>query len=692
MVRQTTLRLGDSGSVAAPGASNTAEPLRAPEAYATLWGARARGAQAMKPIILALLAVLLASGGIAQPAPWGWIASDKVRGAYFGQGLGRDHYQRLARAGFNAVFVKYGGLKVVDPAADEDDMTHLKAASAWAQAFGLRFFPVINLGGDNERKPLMGEFRPVVTSRGLVIQDTACPRDAGYWNRVLGDRGVLIARLAREAPISGLILDPEMYGAGIHTYGVGVCFCDDCFKTFLRARDLGATAPPAAERFEYLKARGRLDDYYTFLESEIAVLAARQRERIHAVNAELLLGGFLLDRDDFYHRGLVRGLSAPAMPVLVMPETTYGSGYSEYVPSAIARLKKLEAPFRFVGGLWISKFLPDYIGAHAYHMGINGDGYWLFTTYSLAVPRQELRGDYALPAEAEEYWRALAQANAEISRKMRDSAYESHLVIRPQPPIVPAAIQADMTEMEDVVPAAPLNPNFAPPPVGQLPQLRGRHLFGLKLRKGEGCRLTLACHRLGSYAEGAVLTVTSPAGEEIARVDTGYNKTATVDVNAPKDGVYGVVATAGANTFSLQASAQYCCVVGKGVAFCSRGGRMYFYVPPQTESFAVRVKGGGGEETARIVVYDPAGKEAAAAEALTTGYAEAVAAVPPGMAGQVWSLEVGRASEGTFEDAYVSLRPPLAPALADAPERLLVPREMLSRRHATGQGGTRAAR
>ena len=129
--------------------------------------------------------------------------------------------------------MKYGGLDVRDPAGDAADVEHMTNAAAWARECGLRFFPVINFGGDNERRPLIGEFRPVVTSSGRTIEDTACPRDAGYWERVVGDRGILVAQLSGEAPIAGLVIDPEMYSAGISTYGSGVCFCEECFQAFL---------------------------------------------------------------------------------------------------------------------------------------------------------------------------------------------------------------------------------------------------------------------------------------------------------------------------------------------------------------------------------------------------------------------------------------------------------------------------
>ncbi|UCH33452.1 MAG: hypothetical protein JSV65_12850 [Armatimonadota bacterium] len=630
----------------------------------------------MRSIIAALCVTLLATtAGTAFAPPWDRIAQDKVRGAYFGQGLGREHYQKLGDAGFNAVFVKYGGLGVLNPAGDTADAEHMKNAAAWARECGLRFFPVINFGGDNERRPLIGEFRPVVTSGGRTVEDTACPRDPRYWEGVVGDRGVFIAQLSGEAPIAGLIIDPEMYGAGISTYGSGVCFCEECFQTFLRARERREAPPPAGARLDYLKSRGLLDAYYGYLEDEVAALAATQRERIHAVKPDLLLGGFLLERDDFYHRGLVRGLGAPEMPVLVMPETTYGSGYTEYVPAAIARLKALDTPFLFIGGLWISKFLPDYIGAHAYHMAVNAEGYWLFTTYSLAVPRSELRGDYAVPGEADEYWRALAEANAEIARKARDPAHESALVIRPQPPIMPAAVVSDMQRLKGLAPLSARDQDFRARPVEQLPRLRGLHLFGLLLREGEACTLTLACHQLGSYAEGAALTVTSPSGTEVAAAQIGYNETASIDFTAPEAGVYGVAATAGANMFSLQASAQYFCLVGEQIAFCTRGGRMHFYVPFGASEFTVRLNAGGGQETARIVIHDPAGVTAAEAEDVSPGEAQATVRVPQETSGRAWSLEVGQAGEGVFEDASITLQPPLPASLAYSAERLLVPRD-----------------
>jgi hypothetical protein len=624
-------------------------------------------------LCLAPLAAMLTCS-LALPAS-DWITREKVRGAYFYQSQGREHFQQLAQAGFNAAFVKYDGLAVLNPAGDGANIEHMRNCAAWARETGLHFFPVINYIAETERGAMTGKFRPFVTSDGRTIADTPCPRDANYWEHVVGDRSVLIARLSREVAIAGLIIDPELYGSSLGSqYGDMPCMCDNCFRSFLH---LGGKAqlPQPAARYEYLLSRGLADKYRAFLEDEVAALADKQRKRIHELNPRLLLGGFQLDRDDFYPRGLVRGLSTHKMPVLVMPETTYVMGYADYVPAAIARLQDLGKPFLFIGGLWISKFWPDYIGAHVYHMAINSDGYWLFTTFSLAVPPSQLSGDYLIPGAADDYWRALRQANSEIAHKLAAPAYESPLVIHSQPPSPPTAAAADLAQVAKLQPLAPRRADFSPGPPADLPHLRGRHVFALALEQGEPCTLTLACSRLDSYNDSAGLSVTAPSGAQVAATIVEYHKTTAVEFTAPEKAVYCVVADAGSNVFSVQASTQYFCVAGPQAVFCVRAGAMYFYVPPQITGFTITAKGGDPpSETARAIIYAPGGAVMAEGEDLTQRAVELKVAVPTEASGQVWSVEVGRASQGRFEDSSISLSAALAPALAYAPERLLVPR------------------
>ena len=87
-------------------------------------------------------------------------------------------------------------------------------------------------------------------------------------------------------------------------------------------------------------------------------------------------------------------------------------------------------------------------------------------------------------------------------------------------------------------------------------------------------------------------------------------------------------------------------------------GQFWFWVPPGTKEFGVKVSGGGGTECVKATLHDPAGTKVEAQDNIAQAH-QFVAT--PKDAGEIWSVRFDKATTGVLEDFYVQLQgvPPL---------------------------------
>ncbi|HEY8367692.1 MAG TPA: hypothetical protein VIM86_00070 [Thermodesulfobacteriota bacterium] len=168
---------------------------------------------------------------------------------------------------------------------------------------------------------------PKAVSLGGVEVDVPSPVDAAFWEEVVLPR----LRAAVEAagagrPVAGVVLDLEMYGRPVLYWRDAFDFGDGPFRAFLDAtgeEGAGHAATlslPAAERADWLLARGRLDDYFAFLERRAEAIGRRLRQSLDAAagSRDLVLGFYAVGiLPHWFYRGLFRGASDGGRPVLL---------------------------------------------------------------------------------------------------------------------------------------------------------------------------------------------------------------------------------------------------------------------------------------------------------------------------------------------------------------------------------------
>ena len=380
-------------------------------------------------------------------SPW---AIDSRGKPPYRQGPMHYHFLRdLKLGGFNLAMidVEYAPQEFF---SDEGLKKWTTLVMGWADAarrYQLRMMYAIDLGGSEAEVESWGD-----AAKGLYREDAndklhyqagvpvaPCPLSRLYWERILLRRGREVARMSRDNPyVVGIGIDPETYMC--HVYGHykpgGMCFCDHCLGGFLRRQKLPETMlpenPSGQARYQWLLKQKLMPQYNAYLEAEMREIAAWCREELHRINPDLLLCVYVLDIDNWFCRGLARGLGTPDLPVInFCEETYYGLGYNRsWLDKTRAHFKKMGANCLQGSALWDVFFPPTadgYMSAHAYNLAVRAEGWWYWPGDQLYGDPQSVFAYLGHPAYKADYWHAAAAANAEIDLTMRQPGRTSPL-------------------------------------------------------------------------------------------------------------------------------------------------------------------------------------------------------------------------------------------------------------------------
>ena len=332
---------------------------------------------------------------------------------------------------------------------------------------GMKLIPYVGWGCSVTECDAAGDYTRALTRLSLRGPHP-CPISREYWERSFLRRALEIAKLSRKYPaVIGVGLDPESYyfgswyakhlespqekrraGAIYQPYGPSreKCVCDECFHGFLKAKGI---APPdlpedGNARFDWIAEQGLLDDLCAYQQGQLEKILQDVRQRVHEVNPDLCFAVLLLSiADNWFCRGVARGLGTSQVPTLDFDEGTYTSGYStRAVQAKLDRYEEWEAHAVHGGCLWAGKHPPhnpQFLSAQMFNFAVHGHGYW-FWPGNMSVWRSADRvgGYYSLSGYAEDYWKSIVVANREIDKRLADpDTYRSALEQLQQRPTIP---------------------------------------------------------------------------------------------------------------------------------------------------------------------------------------------------------------------------------------------------------------
>jgi len=344
-----------------------------------------------------LLVALLLGAGPAVAGP--------IRGAYFFFYMAPEHLDRLAAHGFNTGLIHY-----FQESLDGVAVADMASKRTRADSLGLDLFVSLNFVNSRLLATSSTIDRRFRDYRGVIHPDVPCPADTAYWRGLFTEFLAPAARAtARPARIA---LDLELYGTDITHYPAGPCTCLPC-----RLQYSGYTGPNRGLAEPWIEQLPP-GDFEDLDRAEREWLTAFLVERLREIDQErgpLALSILDLGRPGLPNRALIAALERLDLPVFDFTEATYARG-SE-ISSDLLTAPYAGRPLRvqIVDGLWLKKWSPAGLEEQALQLGRREQGYWIFTSFSLHAPLQELTGDFLLPAPQEDYWQALARANQRLT-------------------------------------------------------------------------------------------------------------------------------------------------------------------------------------------------------------------------------------------------------------------------------------
>ena len=546
---------------------------------------------------------------------------------------------KMRDAGLTAVWPK---ITSFSPSGDDDRvLPRLETWCATCATHDLELWPVINFAGGANELDFAPDFRREVTLAGITQPHTPCPVDETYWRKVMFSRCVRLAELSRTRPsLRGVVLDLEMYGADHAGYSAA-CACESC------RRGAGSSQPA---------------DLLAWQRREVERIARELQRAVHRVNEKFQFAAMHLEEPFAFHEGLALGLGTPDVPVIVAAERTYAAGYTLEVETTRERLKRIGAHVRYLGGLSLTHHPAEQIAPQLYALGSHGDGFWLYTLASLAAPTEQVAEAYRVPDPQAEYWSAFRLASNELDRFVTSRGqHVSPLVARLKPAVPRATLSKRVLEpVSERLPKLPL--------AGDETRMRRSNIAFVLLEQGETLRLSVQGVPISKQqmADGDIKVV-DPDGREVLSRKVPLGQTAQIEWLVKTAGTYGIMTSFGWNACELRVS-------NPRVVFFAglhqrlklhRHARPLFFAVPDGRDAPINVLNENGDAPVRLRVRDSSGT--VVLDEVVSGSAALKGSGEPG----IWSLTLEGHAGQPFGGVQVGLSPPLAPYLADAPERLL---------------------
>ncbi len=246
-----------------------------------------------------------------------------------------------------------------------------------AHKYGMRYFAVIYLHTmAAETNALCPDMRVSVNREGKPYGGKAygflpCPLYRPAYEKWFVEP---VLRAARTGLVDGLHMDWEFYGDRSEAR---VCYCDDCFGTFLTAKGLELDQPvPKDQRYAWLEDQGLTDEYEATFRQRRAEMFREFAQRIRQVKPGFIFAGYGVLR---YAPEIVPGLHSPDAPFFFIdsrhyedPDRWWKSLQTHYNEQGYLRIAGT-CNWTLLGGQpQVNVSAPQLL----YDLAINSDGYW----------------------------------------------------------------------------------------------------------------------------------------------------------------------------------------------------------------------------------------------------------------------------------------------------------------------------
>ncbi len=561
--------------------------------------------------------------------------------------------EAAAEAGFNVFSPRQGG----------DGLDEVRQVTAWCAEYGIYHMPwmrgtLVAPDGDEAKG------KRVVWANGSE-QPLWSPNSDEFWTWT---NGLIVeyARISVEMPqLIGVFLDYENYWPGGMGNCYGLSYDDIILRRFAEAK--GTELPELAleQRAAWLDGQELHDEFRQFQIDHWRGRCRALRRAVDEHNPTFRFCTYPAPGTLFMVEATYPEWATAQAPLILADACTYGRP-SRFLPQLEALganrqklLRNMEAPkaagipFTYAGGIdpVVTGADPEFCGRNAVMISEVTDGYWVF-----------YEGPTYTEQDHADYWKWFTWANGRIAvgdlatwREPRETPEDWSLQVFDGAGYRPGVVAPAVTGATVDLPAV---------------RLRGENLLLLAVSAGQPVEVVLRNRPVGTYRSLLVWDLRDAAMAKLASGTIPHNDVGAVAFTPEADGVYLLGVSAGSCAYSVaRSSVPVGLHAGDGLSLIGGADRLYFHVPRTAERFSLTARGSGAE-TVRVVVFDPAGKQAAVGQTTPERGAVDVAVRAGGHAGQTWSLAVTKADEGFFEDGSVALSPELPPVLSLVPEHI----------------------
>jgi len=199
-----------------------------------------------------------------------------------------------------------------------------------------------------------------------------CPLDQASYERWIVEPQM---EGLKEGVVDGIHVDWEYYGG--RGEAKGICYCDDCFATFLRGRNVDEAVPEKTKRFGWLSERNLVAAYEANYHQRRFDMFTSIRKTMHAIKPDMLFSSYGASFSDF-----TRAVNTPQTPFIFLDARHYGNDDRQAWWESYGTRFRQEG-YLYIPGGWTNALF----GAQAsqvsaarwiYEAAINEDGCWMW--------------------------------------------------------------------------------------------------------------------------------------------------------------------------------------------------------------------------------------------------------------------------------------------------------------------------
>ncbi len=205
-------------------------------------------------------------------------------------------------------------------------------------------------------------------------------------------------------------------------------------------------------------------------------------------------------------------------------------------------------------------------------------------------------------------------------------------------------------------------------------RIRGPSEWLLWAEAGQEVSLTVRIGRVGKGEPKPVpVSIVAPSGKTKKLKSAGGEGETAYVFQAAETGTHKIVCDPRKWTANVNSTTHRVCLYSANCAihFLSTTGEYFFWVPPGTKEFALRVSGEGSGERVKAALRSPDGKTVEEKDNIAEAH-QFIGKPTSNSTGEIWSLRLDKPSASAMEDFHVRFQG-IPPVLSHTKESLLKP-------------------